>query len=139
MKGLFAWVGFRQAAVEYDRAERAAGTTKFNFWKLWNFALDGITSASHRAAAHLELCRRGDRAVRARATRWFIVGRTLLFGSRRARLRVAHGHRCCSSAAFSCSSLGILGEYVGRIFNEVKQRPLYVVRDTVGIKSQLVR
>ena len=46
MKGLFAWSGFRQAAVEYDRAERAIGTTKFNYWKLWTLAVDGITSAS---------------------------------------------------------------------------------------------
>jgi len=46
MKGLFAWAGFRQAAVEYDRAERETGTTKFNYWKLWTLALDGITSAS---------------------------------------------------------------------------------------------
>ena len=46
MKGLFAWAGFRQAAVEYDRVERETGTTKFNYWKLWTLALDGITSAS---------------------------------------------------------------------------------------------
>src|SRR5438874_5041327 len=46
MKGLFAWAGFRQAAVEYDRVERNVGSTKFNYWKLWTLALDGITSAS---------------------------------------------------------------------------------------------
>ncbi|MEA3059608.1 MAG: polyisoprenyl-phosphate glycosyltransferase, partial [Sphingomonadales bacterium] len=46
MKGLFAWAGFKQAAVEYDRVERETGTTKYNYWKLWTLALDGITSAS---------------------------------------------------------------------------------------------
>jgi hypothetical protein len=46
MKGLFAWGGFRQAAVEYDRSPRTVGTTKFRYWKLWTLALDGITSAS---------------------------------------------------------------------------------------------
>ena len=46
MKGLFAWAGFRQTAVEYDRVERKVGETKFNYWKLWTLAIDGITSAS---------------------------------------------------------------------------------------------
>ena len=46
MKGLFAWAGFRQAAVSYHREERKVGSTKYNYWKLWTLAIDGITSAS---------------------------------------------------------------------------------------------
>src|SRR3546814_2345050 len=46
MKGMFSWVGFRQEAVSYDRAPRAAGTSKWRYWKLWNFALDGLTAST---------------------------------------------------------------------------------------------
>jgi glycosyltransferase involved in cell wall biosynthesis len=61
MKGLFAWAGFRQAAVEYDRAERETGKTKYNYWKLWTLALDGITSASTVPLRH-RLCERAGRS-----------------------------------------------------------------------------
>jgi glycosyltransferase involved in cell wall biosynthesis len=137
MKGLFAWAGFKQAAVEYDRVERETGTTKFNYWKLWTLALDGITSASTvplriwsyvgAVIALFALCYAG-----------FIAFDTMVFGN-----RVPGYASIMVSVLFlggvQLISLGVLGEYVGRILTETKQRPLYVVRDTVGIEPQVTR
>ena len=131
MKGLFAWAGFNQAAVEYDRAERTTGETKFNYWKLWTLALDGITSASTvplRVWSYVG----GAIALAALAYAGFIVSRTLLFGN------AVPGYASIMVSVLFLGgmqllSLGILGEYVGRILTETKQRPLYVVRGTVGI------
>ncbi len=137
MKGLFAWAGFKQAAVEYDRAERAEGTTKFNYWKLWTLALDGITSASTvplRIWSYLGALV----ALFALAYAGFIAIETMVFGN-----PVPGYASIMTSVLFlggiQLISLGVLGEYVGRILTETKQRPLYVVRDTVGIESQIVR
>jgi len=137
MKGLFAWAGFKQAAVEYDRAERETGTTKFNYWKLWTLALDGITSASTvplRIWSYVGALI----AVFALGYASFIAFDTLVFGN-----SVPGYASIMVSVLFlggvQLISLGVLGEYVGRILTETKQRPLYVVRDTVGIESQLTR
>jgi glycosyltransferase involved in cell wall biosynthesis len=137
MKGLFAWAGFKQSSVEYDRVERETGTTKFNYWKLWTLALDGITSAStvplriwSYVGALVALFAIGFAA-------WLAVD-TLMFGN-----PVPGYASIMVSVLFlggiQLISLGVLGEYVGRILTETKQRPLYVVRDTVGIESQVVR
>jgi len=137
MKGLFAWAGFRQAAVEYDRAERETGKTKYNYWKLWTLALDGITSAStvplriwSYVGALVALFAIGFASV--------LAVQTMIFGN-----PVPGYASIMVSVLFlggiQLISLGVLGEYVGRILTETKQRPLYVVRDTVGIESQMVR
>ena len=137
MKGLFAWAGFRQAAVEYDRAEREVGTTKYNYWKLWTLALDGITSAS---TVPLRIWSYIGAVVALFALGYagFIAAETVIFGN-----RVPGYASIMTSVLFlggvQLISLGVLGEYVGRILTETKQRPLYVVRDTVGIESDLVR
>jgi glycosyltransferase involved in cell wall biosynthesis len=137
MKGLFAWAGFRQAAVEYDRAERETGTTKYNYWKLWTLALDGITSAS---TVPLRIWSYVGAVVAMFAIAfagWLAVD-TMIFGN-----PVPGYASIMTSVLFlggiQLISLGVLGEYVGRILTETKQRPLYVVRDTVGIESQVVR
>jgi polyisoprenyl-phosphate glycosyltransferase len=137
MKGLFAWAGFKQAAVEYDRSERETGTTKFNYWKLWTLALDGITSASTvplRIWSYIGALV----ALFALGYATFLAVQTMLFGN-----RVPGYASIMVSVLFlggvQLISLGVLGEYVGRILTETKQRPLYVVRDTVGIESDLVR
>ena len=137
MKGLFAWAGFRQAAVEYDRAEREHGTTKFNYWKLWTLALDGITSAS---TVPLRIWSYIGALVALFAigfAGWLAI-ETMIFGN-----PVPGYASLMTSVLFlggiQLISLGVLGEYVGRILTETKQRPLYVVRDTVGIESELVR
>ena len=130
MKGLFAWVGFRQEAVPYARPERAAGTSSFRYWKLWNFALDGITSFSTapiRVWSYVGLIA-GLLAV---GVAGLIVLRTLLFG------RDVPGYPSLMvvilmSFGLQMLAIGSLGEYVARIYQEVKGRPLYVVMDRYG-------
>jgi len=125
MKGLFAWIGFPAKAVLYDRAPRAAGTTKWNYWKLWNLSLEGITSftvAPLKVATYLGLiC-----AVGALGYGTFIVLRTLLFGN------PVPGYPSLIAVVLFLGgvqlvTLGIIGEYLGRVFNETKGRPLYLV------------
>ena len=131
MKGLFAWSGFKQAAVEYDRSEREQGKTKFNYWKLWTLAIDGITSASTvplRIWSYLG----GFVALVALLFALWIVLRTILFGVD------VRGYPSLMVAilflgGLQLLSLGILGEYVGRVLVEVKQRPIYVIRQKIGI------
>lgn len=125
MKGLFAWVGFNSVGVPYERPERAAGTTKFNFWRLWNFAIDGVVSFSTaplRAWFYVGL------AIATVAVFYalFIITRVLIFGVDTpgyASLLIA----VLLMGAIQLLSLGIIGEYLGRLFVEVKGRPIYVV------------
>ena len=130
MKGLFAWAGFRQASVSYRRQPRELGQTKFNYWKLWTFALDGITSASTvplRIWSYLG----GIVALLALFYAIFVTTRTLMFGVQvpgYASLMVA----ILFLGGLQLLSLGILGEYVGRILVETKHRPLYIVRERIG-------
>lgn len=130
MKGLFAWAGFSQAAISYHREERTVGKTKFNYWKLWTLAIDGITSASTvplRIWSYLG----AFVALGALAFAGFIVVRTLTTGIEvpgYASLMVA----ILFLGGLQLLSLGVLGEYVGRILTETKGRPLYVIRERVG-------
>ena len=130
MKGLFAWAGFRQAAVLYHREERKVGKTKFNYWKLWTLAIDGITSASTlplRVWSYLG----AFVALGALAYAVYIIIVTLTSGidvPGYASLMVA----VLFLGGLQLLSLGVLGEYVGRILTETKGRPLYVIRETIG-------
>ena len=131
MKGLFAWSGFKQTAVEYDRVERNVGTTKFRYWKLWTLALDGITSAS---TAPLRIWSYIGVIVALLSFLYalYIIVITIITGVD------APGYASLMTAVLffgglQLISLGVLGEYVGRILVETKQRPLYVVRETFGI------
>lgn len=133
MKGLFAWSGFKQDMVEYDRDERTVGTTKFRYWKLWTLALDGITSSSTlplRIWSYLG----GVIAFSAIAYACFVVVRTIIWG-----VEVPGYSSLITSILFlgglQLLSLGILGEYVGRIMIESKQRPIYVIRETIGMEE----
>jgi len=125
MKGLFAWVGFNSIGVPYERPLRAAGTTKFNFWRLWNFALDGVVSFSTaplRAWFYVGVVIAGIACLYA----LFIVTRVLILGIDTpgyASLLIA----VLLMGAIQLLSLGIIGEYLGRLFLEVKARPIYVV------------
>lgn len=133
MKGLFAWSGFRHASVEYDRAPRAVGSSKFRYWKLWTLAIDGITSSSTaplRIWSYLGVVVALFAILSAAA----LVLRTLFGGidvPGYASLMVA----MLLLGGLQLLSLGILGEYVGRILVEAKQRPIYVVRDTIGVED----
>ena len=134
MKGLFAWIGFRQAAMPYDRDPRFAGKSKFNYWRLWNFSLEGITSfttAPLKIAAYVGLFT----SVIAALYGIGIVLGTLLFGN-----PVAGYPSLLVVVLFlgglQLLTLGIIGEYLGRTFNEAKQRPLYFVREIVPCRDQ---
>jgi polyisoprenyl-phosphate glycosyltransferase len=136
MNGLFAWAGFKQAAVEYDLPEEETGR-KISYWKLWTVALDGITSASTvplRVWSYVG----SSVALVAIAYSGFIAAETMIFGN-----PVPGYASLIVSVLFlggiQLISLGVLGEYVGRILTETKQRPLYVVRETIGIDSDIVR
>ena len=125
MKGLFGWVGFRRVALPYRRAPRLAGRSKFGLWRLWNFALEGITSFSTaplRVATYLGLLT----ALAAFAGGVVVVAKTLLWGD-----RVAGWPTLMVVILFlggvQLIALGLIGEYLGRLYEEAKQRPLYLV------------
>lgn len=127
MKGLFAWVGFRTVTIPYDHTDRHAGKSSFNFWKLWNLALEGITSFS---TAPLKI--------------WTYVGFSvsllaLLYGALIVLRTLVQGVDVPGYASLMAGfmflggvqliGIGVLGEYVGRIYHEVKRRPVYLVRE----------
>ncbi|WP_282276753.1 glycosyltransferase family 2 protein [Stenotrophomonas sp. PS02297] len=125
MKGLFGWVGFRRVALPYHRAPRIAGRSKFGFWKLWNFALEGITSFSTaplRVATYLGLLT----AASSFGFGAWVVGKAALYGD-----RVAGWPTMMAVILFlggvQLIALGLIGEYLGRLYMEAKQRPLYLV------------
>ena len=126
MKGLFAWVGFRQLAVEFDRDPRLSGQTKWNYIKLWRLALDGITSFTSvplKIWSYLG----GIIALIAFVYMLFLVLRTTIFGvdvPGYASIMVI----VLFLGGIQLLGIGILGEYIGRIFDEVKRRPMYVVK-----------
>jgi polyisoprenyl-phosphate glycosyltransferase len=127
MKGLFAWVGFPQVSIPYARQARIAGASKFNFWRLWNFALEGITgfsTAPLRAATYLGL----STAMLAFAYGIWIITKTLLWGD-----PVQGWPTMMSVVLFlggvQLMALGVIGEYLGRLYLEAKQRPLYLVQE----------
>lgn len=125
MKGLFSWIGFSQKAISYKREPRFAGKTKWNYWQLWNFALEGITSFTTiplRLATYLGLVT----ASGAFLYGFIIFIRTLLYGN------PVPGYPSLVViilflGGMQLMALGIIGEYLGRVFNETKQRPLYFV------------
>ena len=133
MKGLFAWVGYKQTSVLFDRPSRHKGETKWNYWRLWNFALDGITSFSLlplKVWSYIGLLV----AIPSFFYASFLVLRTLLFGvdlPGYASIMVA----VLFLGGVQLVSLGVIGEYLGRVYEEVKGRPLYLVRETYGFDS----
>ena len=135
MKGLFAWVGFKQTYVLYDRPNRIQGTTKWNYWKLWNFALDGITSFSLvplKVWSYLGVVL----SLLAFTYGSFLIIRTIILGidvPGYASLMVT----ILFVGGVQLITLGILGEYLGRIYEETKQRPLYLIRERYGFEDKL--
>ena len=133
MKGMFAWVGFKQTAVIYDRHPRRAGLTKWSYWRLWNLAIGGIVSFSTvplRVWSYFGL----GVAMLAFMYGLFLIVRTMLYGidlPGYASLMVV----VLFLGGVQLITLGVLGEYLGRIYDEIKQRPLYIVRDYYGIKA----
>lgn len=131
MKGLFAWVGFKQTSILFDREARHKGKTTWNYWKLWNFALDGIFSFSF---IPLKM--------------WSYVGLvvsflSLLYASLLIIRTIVQGVDVPGYASLMVAilflggiqliTLGIVGEYIGRVYEEVKGRPIYLIRDLYGL------
>lgn len=122
MKGIYNWVGFNSSSVNYERPERVGGNTKWNYWKLWNFSLDGITSST---TIPLRI--------------WSYFGLLLLV------ISSIYSTISIINSSFSLIlfivlilfsiqfiALGIFGEYIGRMFMEVKNRPLYIIKEKVN-------
>lgn len=135
MKGLYAWVGFRQTIIPFDVAERAHGETKFNLFRLWRLAIDGITSFT---SVPLKVWTFMGMVVAGFALLYgllFIV-KTLILG-----IDVPGYPSLIVAITFFSGvqliSLGVIGEYLGRVFAEVKNRPLYVVREAHGCGDEV--
>lgn len=129
-KGLFSWIGFEKKEILFDRDARAAGKTKWNYWKLFNLAIEGITSftiAPLRTSAFVGCIL----ALISIFYMLFIVIRTIIYGDD------VPGYPSLISIVLFIGGiqlffLGVIGEYLGRIFNESKSRPLYLVQDFNG-------
>lgn len=130
MKGLFAWLGFKQTQITYTREARVAGQSKWRYWRLWNLALEGLFSFS---TLPLRIWTYAGLLIAFLALLFavFIVARTLLFG-----VDVPGYASIVVLLSFfsgvNMIGLGIMGEYLGRVFIEVKRRPHYLVRDQLG-------
>jgi len=126
MKGLFAWIGYPQKEVLYQRDPRYAGQTKWNYWRLWNFALEGITSFSStplKISTYLGLLV----AMGAFIYGGFVIFKKLIFGD------PVPGYPSLMVAILflggvQLMGIGIIGEYLGRMFDETKRRPLYFLK-----------
>jgi dolichol-phosphate mannosyltransferase len=130
IRGLVSWVGYRQTGIEYDRAERFSGESKYPVSKMFRFAIDGITAFSE---------------IPLRLATWFgfvVSAVAFVVGIVEIGIRIFTGYNLpgYTSTIFAILflggvqliTIGILGEYVGRIYDEIKGRPLYLVADTVG-------
>lgn len=128
MKGILSWVGGRTEVVEYSRAERCAGESKFNGWKLWNLALEGITSFSTFPLRIWSYIGLGVSAFAFIYAAWMIVDK-LIWGN------PVPGYPSLMTAilflgGIQLIGIGVLGEYIGRIYMETKQRPKYIIKKT---------
>ncbi|MHB8211609.1 MAG: glycosyltransferase family 2 protein [Acidithiobacillus sp.] len=131
MKGLFAWVGFRSTNVYYHRAPRHAGKTTWNYWRLWNLAVEGITSFSQvplQLAAYLGFV---VSLLAFLYAVWLVIS-TLVYGN------LVKGYPSIMVTLLflggvQLMALGVIGEYLGRIYEESKQRPVYLVRQAWGM------
>ena len=131
MKGLFAWVGYKSAAVPFVRARRVAGETKWSYWKLWNFALNGLTAST---TLPLKL--------------WTYFGvlislAAFIFAAWTAYKKIVFGNPVSGYTSLMVAilffsgvqliTLGVIGEYLSRIFNEVKARPVYLIDEKINL------
>ena len=134
MKGLFSWVGFKQISIPYLRRPRHAGKSSFNYWKLWNFALEGITSFSF---IPLQIATYIGFLVALFSVFYiaFVIIKTLFYGE------AVQGYPTLVVSIFffggaQLMTLGIIGEYIGRIYNESKRRPLYFIREKMNFEEK---
>ena len=134
MKGIFAWVGFRQTGLPYTQEERRHGETSFNVMRLFRFAFDGLVAFSDLP---LRVWTVVGSVVSGFAFFYIVVRliRTLVYG-----IDVPGYESIIVTILFlggvQLITLGIIGHYLGRVFNEVKGRPLYIVRERHGIERR---
>lgn len=129
MKGLFAWVGFPAMAIPYERPPRKAGQGKFNYWKLWNFALDGFTGFT---TLPLRVWFYGGMLISLGAFAYalYMILKVFIYGidvPGYASIMVA----LLFFSGIQLLSIGMIGEYIARLFNEAKQRPVYILQDVI--------
>lgn len=130
MKGLYNWIGFKSVSVPFTRQPRIAGKTKWNYWQLWNFALQGVTAGSTillRLWTYIGICV----SVLSILFAGWIALKKIIYGN------PVSGYSSLMVAILFCSgiqliSLGIIGEYISRIFMESKQRPLYLIDEKIN-------
>jgi len=130
MKGLFAWAGFPTTTIYFDRPQRFAGKTNWNYWKLWRFALDGIFSFTTFPLKIWTYIGVIISLLSFIYGSWMII-RTLIYGVD------VPGYASIMAVmlflgGIQLISLGIIGEYIGRIYRETKQRPLYIIKEKIG-------
>ncbi len=134
LKGLFAWVGFKQIGVPYERDPRHQGKTKWNYWRLWNLAIDAVTLFSTvplRLWGYVGL----TISFLSIAYAAFLIIRTLILG-----IDVPGYASIMVGVLFlgglQLFSLGIIGEYLGRVYAETKRRPLYIISESYGFEAE---
>ena len=129
MKGIFAWVGYKTAVVEYNRSARVAGNSKFNGWKLWNLAVEGITSFSI-APLKIWVYLGGAISLLSFIYAMNLIAQKIFFGN-----PVAGYPSIMVAILFlggvQLIGIGVLGEYLGRCYMETKQRPKFIIKDIV--------
>ena len=132
MKGVFAWIGFSTKAIPFEASPRFAGQSKWNYWKLWNFSIEGVTShtlAPLKFSTYLGLVV----AFFSFVYGFIVIANTILFGD------PVPGFPTIATIVLFLGGvqlivLGVMGEYLGRVFNETKQRPLYFARRVIESK-----
>lgn len=127
MKGILSWVGFNTQIIEYKREKRAAGSSKFNGWKLWNFAIEGLTSFS-TAPLRIWTYMGALVALVSFIYAVVIIGNKLIYGNE------VSGYASIMTVmlflgGIQLIGIGVLGEYLGRVYMETKQRPRYIIKN----------
>lgn len=135
MRGLTCWAGFKQSRVEYPRAGRLAGTTNYPFWKMLAFATDGITSFSHEPLRWVTIIGLSAAALSVGIGFWVLYVK--IFNDQAVRGWTSLMALVLFLGGLQLMAMGVIGEYLGRVFDEVKRRPLYVVRGAAGFEPDV--
>lgn len=134
MKGVLSWAGFNTVIIEYDRASRVAGKSKFNGWKLWNLALEGITSFSTLPLRMWTYVGGTISLIALAYAVWLMLDK--IFSGNEVPRYPSLMTAILFLGGVQLIGIGILGEYIGRIYIEAKHRPRYVIKSTVRCDTE---